>query len=399
MSYSTNKSRYIEDIPHVCHKNNSQYEIFEKRFQLLQKYIPENFSTNFRNPCWYDFHQTPSSHKMEIMQKETKKHMIGRCSTPLSYIPSLAKDIVEQAMAIGKRHLYCLPSFFLSGFPKCASTTLYTMILKHPKIATPRCKETHFWAQFVNQQGTDLDKKMQILQYMDYFSPSVRIIQSKPGKITLDASVGYHTWNTEFDYCVLPTLLRRVLPEAKFIVIMRNPSERVFSHYFYFTVRRHYESVAAYSEYVRNKLASEVLHRYISNVIMKFQSCLDSGHSTPSCVRNKTIDGKNTDRNGHTGLQTSMYYYHIVPWLNIFPRERFLFLRTEDLAHSQSLTMSKVWHFLNLDGLPKTKNAFAKANYHSVFSVHTRKLLDAFFQPYNELLANLLSDSRYLWKD
>ena len=273
------------------------------------------------------------------------------------------------------------------------------MIVKHPKIAAPRCKENHFWVQFVNQQGTDLDKRMQILQYMDYFSPSARIIQSTPGKITLDASVGYHTWSSESDCCVLPTLLRRILPEAKFIMIMRNPSERVFSHYFYYTVRRHYESMDVYSEYVRSKLAFEVFHKDTSNAIMKFQSCIDSGHSTFSCVRNKTIDGKSVDHNGHVGIQTSMYYYHIFPWLSILSHERFLFLRTEDLAHKRSFTMSKVWHFLNLDHFSETKEVFEKANNHPVFPVHTRILLDAFFQPHNELLANLLSDSAFLWQD
>ena len=59
-----------------------------------------------------------------------------------------------------------------------------------------------------------------------------------------------------------------------------------------------------------------------------------------------------------SGLQEGLYYYHIVSWLKIIPHERFLFLRTEDLAHDPSLTMSKVWHFLSLDNLPEMRREY-----------------------------------------
>ena len=405
MSYNSYNNGETDDILLACNEIRSykgQYKIFQKRLQLLQKYIPTNYSSKFRNPCWYDFHPTPNSQdsrEMYLLHKEKFKQVIGSCDTPLSYSPSLAKNVLEQAAEISsKKQLHCLPSFFLSGFPKCASTALYTMIVQHPQIAQPRCRETHFWAQFVSQKGSDLDKELQILQYLSYFSPSIDTIKSNHRNIALDASVTYHIWNSESDYCVLPTLLMRVLPETKFIVIMRNPSDRVFSHYFYY-LRREYASATKYLAYVNSSAALEVFHYHACDVIKRFQSCMDSGHSTSSCVRSKTIDGKTTQRNGHVGLQNSMYYYHIVPWLNIFPRERFLFLRTEDLAHNQSLTMSKVWHFLELEDFSKTKEVFAKVNKHATVPLHTRELLDTFFQPHNELLANLLSDSIFLWKD
>ena len=371
--------------------DDNQYQIFKNRHELLQEYIPANYSVKFTNPCWYDFHQKPYS------LPEQKS-----CATPSFYDPSVAQQVVQQAENSSKRHLYCLPSFFLSGFPKCASSTLYMMIVKHPRISKPRCKENHFWVQFISQQGTDLDKKVQILQYLQIFSVPLSKIESNPRKITLDASVSYHLWNSESDYCVLPTLLRRVLPEAKFIVIMRNPSERVFSHYWYYSVKRSFKNIDRYTEYARSSKALETFHNDVVDVMARFQSCIYEEHSTSYCVRNKNIDGKDEDINGHVGLQTSMYYYHIVPWLNVFPRERFLFLRTEDLTHDMSLTMSKVWRFLSLYDLPETKEAFAGIN-KQVSDLRlpalTKEMLNAFFQPYNELLASLLSDTRYLWND
>ena len=376
---------------HIDDNHERQYQTFKRRLHLLQEYIPVKYSKRFKNPCWYDKHQKPFS----IPQKKS-------CATPLFYDLSLAQHVIKQTKMSSARHLYCLPSFFLSGFPKCASSTLYRMIVKHPRISGPRCKENHFWSQFTSQQGTDLDKKVQILQYLRLFSVPILNIESNPQKITLDASVSCHIWNSESDYCVLPLLLTRVLPEAVFIVIMRNPSERVFSHYWYYSFRRKSQNIAKYSAYVHSSKALRTFHNDVVDVMARFQSCIDCGHSTLHCVKNKTIDGKDKDINGIVGLQTSMYYYHIVPWLNVFPRERFLFLRTEDLTHDRSLTMSKVWRFLDLYELSETKEIFAGVNTkvsNLSLPVHTKEMLDAFFQPYNYLLAHLLSDTNYLWND
>ena len=402
MFYDNENNRDIENIAQICSnimRYESQYEILQKRLQLLKEYLPSLYSTKFRNPCWYDYLQAPSSEnskQMRLIQEQTRSQVVGTCSIPLFYNSSLATLVVEQAKSSNNRQLHCLPSFFISGFSKSASTTLHRMIAQHPQISEPRCKENHFWGQFVNQQGTDLDKRMQFLQHLNYFSPSIHMIKSNPQTMTLDSSVSYFTSNSESDFCVLPHMLIRVLPQAKFIVIMRNPSERVLSSYFYY-LSKHYTSKAEYVKYVASKTALKAFHYHTSDVIMKFQSCVDSGHSIHSCVRNKTIDGKRAEH--YVGLQTSMYYYLIVPWLNVFPRERFLFLRTEDLARDKSLTMLKVWNFLNLDPLPQTKEVFAKTNKHAEFPGPTKELLDSFFQPHNELLANLLSDSKYLWKD
>ena len=372
-----------------------QYQTFKNRLHILQAYIPANFSNSFRNPCWYHFHQKPMLSSLKTTTT---------CATPSSYTPSIANHTIQnyENLLASAQRLSCLPAFFLSGFPKCASTTLYAMIIQHSKIAAPRCKECHFWSQFVNPRGTNLDKKIQVLRYFDIFTHTIHSIESNPRRITLDASVSYHIWNSESDYCVIPSLLLRVLPESKFVLIMRNPSTRVFSHYWFYTVERAFDNSLEYFEYATSMKALETFHIHVVNVIMKFQSCLDRGHSVSHCVRDKTIDRKDINRNGRVGLQTSMYYYHIVPWLNIFPRERFLFLRMEDLVHNQSFTMSRVWHFLDLDDLPTIQSKFQNVNKQTrniTFPPKTKEVLDTFFQPCNQLLANLLSDRRYLWKD
>ena len=379
---------------------SSYYHTLKNRLAILREYIPANFSTEFKNPCWYDFHQKPTSPLIQTPD----------CyAIMLSYNTKLTQQVLEQVKRSGARHLYCLPAFFLIGFPKCGTTTLYKMIIKHPLIADTKCrvKENQFWSMFMNKHGTALDKKMQTLHYLNYFSQSIQAVESNPQSEILDGTVTYLIWTTwttapyiaESEFCLLPSLFRHVLPQAKFIVIMRNPTERTFSHYYFYSVLR--AKKAMDSRNVNHTKVSESFHKHTVQAIMKFQSCV-SGNSVSYCVRQKDIDGNVTNLDGYVGIQTSLYYYHIVPWLSIIPRERFLFLRTEDLAYAQQLTMTKVWNFFNFYDLQDYVRTYENVDRRVdglTIPPQTKKMLDDFFRPYNQLLANLLSDTRYLWND
>jgi hypothetical protein len=39
----------------------------------------------------------------------------------------------------------CLPSFYVLGLPKCGTTVLYEALMRHPHVAAPPEKESHFW--------------------------------------------------------------------------------------------------------------------------------------------------------------------------------------------------------------------------------------------------------------
>ena len=366
-------------------ESSHHYEIIMKRLHTMKKYIPANFSSHFRNPCWYDFHQKPTGPVINTI----------RCVFSQLNDQSLAENVLRQAKTSGEKHLYCLPTFFIPGFPKCATTTLYRTIIQHPLVAKSRCKECWFWKRFVNEIGTDRDKQIHPLWYLNMLSYSVPSIESNPQSITLDATPTYaHAFRKNF--CVAPTLLKRVLPEAKFILIMRNPSKRYFSHYWFKSARLPFESKTEVSQYAHTTKGLQDFHDRTTQAIKRFQTCVDRGNSVMSCVLQ-------IDRHTNVSiyLHHSLYYYHILPWLKIFPRERFLFLRTEDLANDLSSTMSKVWNFLNLDDIPTER---VLSNVDPVIKdlaipQETKMLLDEFFRPYNQLLTNLLSDMRYLWND
>ena len=375
----------ICNVMYMDDNTTSQYyQTLSHSIDLLQEFIPRNFSTEFMNPCWYNFQQIPSN-----LLNHTHP-----CSFPVSIDPSQEKHALQQVKNSSEQHLHCLPAFFLSGFFKCATTTLYTMISQHPLVALSKCKECGFWSTFVSEERTYLHKRIQVLWYLSIFSQSIQTIESNRLSITLDATIAYNQYLSN-DYCVLPVLLKRVLPKAKFILIMRNPTQRYFSHYWFITVRQIFTNETDFLLYGHTKRALEIFHSDTVHAIQQFQLCVDSENSIVYCVINEKVSIL-------SGLQHGLYYYHIVPWLNIIPRERFLFLRTEDLARDPSLTMSKVWYFLNLDNWNNPESVFLNKGplYEDiVFPPPTKKLINEFYQPYNELLAHLLSDTRYLWDD
>ena len=382
--------REIEKDLNLCNEmymddnaTRQYHQTLKPSLDILQEHIPANYSTKFRNPCWYDFRQIPTN---LLNQRD-------QCSFPGSIDPSQAKYALQKVKSSSERQLHCLPAFFLSGFPKCGTTSFYKMILQHPLVAKSKCKECGFWSRLVSEHNTDSRVRMFVLWYLSLFSQATQTIESNRLSITLDASITYSQYLSN-DYCVLPVLLKRVLPEAKFFLIMRNPTERYSSHYWFITVRQRFTNRTEFIQYGHTKKALESFQNDTVHAIKQFQSCVDNVNSIMSCV----LDTASI----LSGLQQGLYYYHIAPWLKIIPRERFLFLRTEDLAHDPSLTMSKVWHFLNLDNLPETKSVFTNegpVNKDVAVPPQIKKLINEFYRPYNQLLAHLLSDTRYLWDD
>ena len=212
---------------------------------------------------------------------------------------------------------------------------------------------------------------------------------------------------SDSEICLVPSMIMNVLPNAKFIVIIRDPTKRLFSHYWFrcsiFHVWKRKKNPVQYFSVA----AQQMFHNITAHAINLFQSCIERGTSTFEYVRKVTIvDDFTGCKTLHLGV--GMYYYHIVPWLNVFPRENFLFLTTEDLVSHPDEEMKKVWAFLGLHSLPKINLKFSNVNkwiqnpqYKRNFTMlpATTQMLRKFYQPHNELLAHLLSDSKYMWSE
>jgi hypothetical protein len=99
------------------------------------------------------------------------------------------------------------PNFFIVGAPRCGTTALYSYLRGHPDVFLPEYKEPHFF-------NTDMTSGGAIRNATEY----ARLFVSANGKRRVgEASVYYLSSK------VAPHAIRSFSPDAKIIVMLRNP--------------------------------------------------------------------------------------------------------------------------------------------------------------------------------
>lgn len=102
------------------------------------------------------------------------------------------------------------------GAMKCGTSSLYNYLIKHPEICPAKTKETEFFSE--NQRHG-----LQVKNYNDLWS-----FNDATHKYTLEASTGYTKYPLESN---VPKMIHDYGIKPKFIYIVRNPFDRVVSHF------------------------------------------------------------------------------------------------------------------------------------------------------------------------
>lgn len=182
------------------------------------------------------------------------------------------------------------PDFVIAGTPKCGSTTLYSLLKKHPQISMSNYKEPYFYLRDWGKDWNYYQKK--------HFPKCLRT------QLVGEATV---------DYLAYPEVGERIFsvrPDTKFIIMMRHPTERAFSHYWQ-KVRLGRET-KAWSYMVKNELEDKI-------------------------------------------FQHSFYYKNLqAGYLNQFPENQFHYIIFEEFISNMNNELQKVFKFLNLPSIPMT---------------------------------------------
>ncbi|HET7626188.1 MAG TPA: sulfotransferase [Verrucomicrobiae bacterium] len=111
------------------------------------------------------------------------------------------------------------PTFIIVGAQKAGTTSLYHLLYRHPRIKPAKKKELHY---FDNNYFRDQS-------WYESMFPLARLFFGAPSKvakpITGEASP-YYLFHPS-----AVSRMARTLPDAKLIVLLRNPVERAYSHY------------------------------------------------------------------------------------------------------------------------------------------------------------------------
>lgn len=123
------------------------------------------------------------------------------------------------------------PNFFIVGAAKSATTSIYHYLSQHPDVFFPTLKEPkYFSAKYIKfpQTGpgdfefTDKPTVKNLEDYLNLYQ------KASSQKIIGDASVdNLYYYQTAED-------IKKFSPDAKILIILRNPVDRAFSHYSHF---------------------------------------------------------------------------------------------------------------------------------------------------------------------
>lgn len=228
-----------------------------------------------------------------------------------------------------------LPNFFILGAAKCGTTSLHGYLRQHPEIHMSAVKEPSFFCREFQVVRNPID-------YLKLFECG------EERKAVGEAS---HVYFSNPD---TPPALHALFPEAKFILILRNPALRSYSLY-QFMRKLGYESIPSFEQ----ALVEE--DRRFSDPAFR-TDC-------PQYFWNFMY------------YRSSLYDAQLQRYFARYDRSRFFILTLAELAANPRLWMDQIFDFLSVS--PKAKIDYTPLNVSSYADIaeDTQAMLDERFAP------------------
>jgi hypothetical protein len=260
-----------------------------------------------------------------------------------SYYPPLLPHKILAA----KFGLCRSPDFLILGAAKAGTTSLHKYLADHPSVKTSARKEIDFFT-FHYSKG--------LTWYLAHFPTNIH------GKIITGESSSYYLFHPR-----VPDRVAATLPNAKFLVLLRNPIDRAYSHY-------QHEFKLGYE----TKSFEEAIDR---------ERALIEDERWRSCG-----SGYAFSHDHFSYISRGLYIDQLKRWMQAIPRERFLILKSEQLYSNPKSVFQSVLDFLRLpSGGPAFFPVYNQGDYGEGLNRDTRALLYSIFRPYNEALSSFLN--------
>jgi len=250
-----------------------------------------------------------------------------------------------------------LPDFLVLGGQRCGSTSLYTMLTGHPQVMAASHKEPHFFDRN-HRRGEDFYRRLFPLR------AHIRARERRLGGlpvVTGEATTYY------LAHPAVPGRVAAMLPDARLVAILRNPVDRAYSHY-QLSVRGGWET----------RSFEEALAAEPERIAGEAQRLLDDPDFTGHSHRY------------HSYRTRGLYVEQLERWWAVFPSDRLLVLRSEDMFADPAAVYAELAAFLGL--APDDRRAFKSRNRvsYSGMAEDTRRELEAYYaEPNRRLEARL----------
>lgn len=212
----------------------------------------------------------------------------------------------------GKRHLGWrsarpLPHFLGLGTQKGGTTSLHRLLVQHPQVFLPACKEIHYFSLHDQEP-------------LSWYSAHYR--KARPGQSRGDITP-YYLFHPR-----APQRIHTVLPAVRMIVLLRDPVERALSQFFH--ARRHgFEPLE-----LEEALAAETERLGDADIHLREPGSIHYSHQK------------------HSYVSRSRYEVQLERYRALFAPQQLLVLRSEDLFNSSSTCWAQIQAFLDLDPMP-----------------------------------------------
>jgi len=276
-----------------------------------------------------------------------------------SVVP-MNKRVLRKAISIHRilsSSIRLIPNFILFGVQRSGTTSLYNYLIQHPYIVSSITKEIGFFeANYF--RGINWYKSHFPTTCHKYFLKQKR----KHEIITGEATPSY------INHPKAPERIFSMIPNIKLILLLRNPVDRAYSHYF--------QSV---------KLGRENL---------SFEKAIDIEAERLQGEEKKMLtneDYYSLAYHNFAYLSSGIYIKQLKNWKNIFSEEQLTIIKSEDLFSNPSSVLKQTFDFLNLPDWKLKK--YERYNYNPnqpQMDNSIRKRLVEFFKPHNKKLYEFL---------
>jgi hypothetical protein len=246
-----------------------------------------------------------------------------------------------------------LPDFLVIGVGRSGTTSLYYYLDQHPSIVKSSYDEIgffddnfHLGLSWYRSMFTTIFTKFLIKLKTKYF-------------MTYEVTPWYvrRPWTAR--------RIKKIFPNIKLIIVLRNPIDRTYSHY----------HLSTQNDEKRD-------FKVVIKEDMKNISQWNITEKNDSYFSNQVQNSK---------LARGFYYEQIIPWFELFSKEQIMIISSEDLASKTQSTLREIFSFLELPIYDIKNTEKVNVSKYSKMDQETRNLLIDFFRPYNEKLFEYLN--------
>ncbi len=287
----------------------------------------------------------------------------------------IRRKLLNTRFALRKQtsFLRVLPDFMIIGTMRGGTSSLFKYLGSHPLVIPSLRKETWYFSnQKCYKRGVDWYRTHFPTRQ---FKRCLELIKGH-NPLTFEASANY------LDHPDAAIRAAGILPNVKLIVMLRNPVDRLYSHYMY-----------NYQRGVEKRSLDEIVNEGIRFIDQNNGRLERSDH------------GRAIEK-AFMYIYIGLYAEHLQNWLTYFPKENLLILSSEDFFKQTADIYQRIVTFLHLPswrpkqfrnyshwGRKRTDNKSAPSMESSM-----RQDLLRWYAPHNERLFQMIGQD-FQWND